>query len=477
MPRIQQKDRKISEDGQRLWRKTARLLKKEIGEKDFRCWLAEIKPVYISSKRVDLGLSSEFMKNSVKKNYGERIRRSLEKELPSLQDLQFVCLDHLTKKEEHDDRVTSEALDAETVMASDDAVANSELQEINGKARSLGTALDRRYIFDTFVVGKPNEFAFACARRVADHPASDGLNPLVLHGNVGLGKTHLLHSIAAELMENGYKDVIYMSAENFTYLFVSALRNGTIIDFKDQLRSSDVLILDDVQFLLNKDSTQEEFFNTFNAIVGDGRQIVLSADKPPTDFPGLEDRLRSRLCSGMVADIHATTFELRLAILMNKVAASGITVPRKVQEYLAHKITSSVRELEAALNRLIAYSQMTGQEISFETLNLDFMQDLLKPQGRRVTIEEIQAKVSQHYNIRQAEMTSGRRARNVARPRQVAMYLSKELTSQSLPEIGRKFGNRDHTTVMHAVKKVSDLLKKEKDFAEDVELLRRMLEG
>ena len=267
-----------------------------------------------------------------------------------------------------------------------------------------------------------------------------------------------------------------MSAEKFMYRFISAIRSQSTIQFKDQLRSVDVLMIDDLQFLINKDATQDEFFHTFNALVEGGKQIVISADKSPSDLSGLEERVRTRLGSGMVADLHATTFELRVSILEAKVARAGVPVPARVLEFLSHKITSNIRELEGALNRLIAHANLFGRAITLETTQ-EVLHDVLKAHDRRVTIEEIQRRVAEHWNIRLTDMSSARRARAVARPRQVAMYLAKQLTSRSLPEIGRRFGNRDHTTVMHAVSRVTELIERDAGFAEDVELLRRMLES
>ena len=349
-----------------------------------------------------------------------------------------------------------------------------------GDTRSdLAGQLDPRFTFDSFVVGKPNEFAYACARRVAEQPASPGFNPLFLYGGVGLGKTHLMHAIAWDLTtrtDGRAKTVAYMSAEKFMYRFIAAIRSQATIEFKEQLRSVDVLMIDDLQFLIGKDNTQEEFFHTFNALIDAGKQIVVSADKSPSDLDGLEDRLRTRLGCGMVADLHATTFELRISILESKAARFGADVPPKVLEFLAHKITSNVRELEGALNRLIAHANLFNRPITLESTQ-EVLHDILKAHDRRITIEEIQKRVSEHWNLRISDMSSARRARNVARPRQIAMYLAKQLTSRSLPEIGRKFGNRDHTTVMHAVSRITELMERDVSFAEDVELLRRMLES
>ncbi len=272
------------------------------------------------------------------------------------------------------------------------------------------------------------------------------------------------------------RKVVYLSAEKFMYQFVRALRTKDTMAFKEQFRSVDVLMIDDVQFIGGREATQEEFFHTFNALVDQNRQVVISADKSPSDLEGVEERMRSRLGWGLVADIHPTTYELRLGILQSKAEPSGPDIPAKVLEFLAHKITSNVRELEGALNRIVAHATLVGRPISLETTQ-EVLHDLLRANNRRVTIEEIQKRVSEHFNVRVTDMHSARRARAVARPRQVAMYLSKQLTSRSLPEIGRKFGGRDHTTVMHAVRKIEEIKATDPSFAEDIELLRRMLEA
>ena len=332
--------------------------------------------------------------------------------------------------------------------------------EVGGE-RPRPAGLDPRFTFENFVVGKPNELAHAAARRVAE--ACSGpvrmvpFNPLYLYGGVGLGKTHLMHAIAWHVHNSGCaRKVIYLSAEKFMHQFIRALRFKSIMDFKDEFRSVDLLMIDDVQFISGKEFTQEEFFHTFNALVDQNRQIVISADKSPSDLEGLEERMRSRLGWGLVADLHPTTYELRLGILQSKAEQASMQIPRKVLELLAHRITSNVRELEGALNRIVANMQLVGREISLESAQEE-LHDLFRLRERRVMIDEIQRRVAEHFNVRLAEMTSARRARAFARPRQVAMYLSKQLTSRSLPEIGRKFGGRDHTTVMHAVRRIEEL--------------------
>jgi len=301
-------------------------------------------------------------------------------------------------------------------------------------------------------------------------------NPLFLYGGVGLGKTHLMHAIAWEIRQRSpQRRVIYMSAEKFMYSFVRALRNQDTVSFKEQFRAVDVLMIDDVQFIAGKDVTQEEFFHTFNALVDQGRQIVLSADKSPSNLEEIGDRLRSRLSSGLVADLHPTNFELRLGILDAKADSLGTEVPAKVKEFLAHKIASNVRELEGALTRLCAHAQLVGSSITLETAQ-DLLQDLLRAHDRKLTMEEIQRRVAEHFKIRLSDMSSARRARVVARPRQVAMYLAKQLTSRSLPEIGRAFGGRDHTTVMHAVRTVGSRAQTDAALSSDVTRIEQSLE-
>jgi chromosomal replication initiator protein len=260
------------------------------------------------------------------------------------------------------------------------------------------------------------------------------------------------------------------------YHFIKALRFKNTVVFKEQFRTVDVLMIDDVQFISGKDSTQEEFFHTFNALVDQNKQLIISADKSPQDLEGIEERMRSRLGWGLVADIHPLNYELRLSILQAKSEKLDISIPENVLEFLAHKITTNVRELEGALNRITAFSSLIGKEVNIEMTH-DLLRDLLKSSQRKVNIEQIQKKVSEHFNVKMSDMSSARRSRTVVRPRQIAMYLSKNLTSRSLPEIGRRFGNRDHTTVIHAVKKVEELRNLDVSFDEDVELLIRMLES
>jgi chromosomal replication initiator protein len=461
------------------WTRVRTRLQTDVGEVEYRTWLRQMSLGGTDGDEVTVLLPTRFLRDWVRSHYGDRISALWQAENCRVRRVDIRvgrAPEGLTTPVSTKASTTpATALTEDPSHAAPPAIADDGL---DGRGDSSG--LDQRFTFETFVVGKPNEFAFACAGRVADKPFSPGFNPLFLYGGVGLGKTHLMHAIAWKLQ--GVRrsappvSVTYMSAEKFMYKFIAAIRNQSTIEFKDNLRSVDVLMIDDLQFLIGKDNTQEEFFHTFNALVDAGKQIVVSADKSPSDLSGLEDRLRTRLGCGMVADLHATTFELRISILEAKAAKASVSVPPRVLEFLAHKITSNVRELEGALNRLVAHSALFQRPITLETTQ-EVLHDILRAHDRRVTIEEIQRKVAEHYNIRLTDMSSARRARNVARPRQVAMFLAKQLTSRSLPEIGRKFGNRDHTTVMHAVSRVGSLMEGDAAFSEDVELLRRMLES
>lgn len=453
------------------WRRVQGRLREEFGETAFRSWLKPLALGEVREGALRLGAPTRFLRDWVATHYGDRLRALWMGEDASIRAVDIVIAPALGRG-----NGAAECAVPAAAAASPTVPAAPAMAEPAGASEEIGAPLDPRYTFRNFVVGKPNEFAHAAAKRVAES-ASVSFNPLFLYGGVGLGKTHLMHAIAWEIRERApHRTVLYLSAEKFMYRFIRALRYQDTMAFKEQFRSVDVLMVDDVQFIGGKDSTQEEFFHTFNSLVDQGRQIVISADKSPSDLEGMEDRLKSRLGCGLVADIHATTYELRLGILEAKAEMLGIEVPPKVKEFLAHKISSNVRELEGALNRVVAHSTLVGRDITLESTQ-EVLHDLLRANDRRITIEEIQKKVAEHFNIRLADMHSARRARQVARPRQIAMYLAKQLTARSLPEIGRKFGGRDHTTVMHAVKKVEELRDNDKTFAEDVELLRRMLES
>ena len=351
----------------------------------------------------------------------------------------------------------------------------SEIKKDLGGLKGL-SVLDKRFTFKNFVVGKPNEFAYAAALRASetDTPA---FNPLFLYGGVGLGKTHLMHAIAWHIKEvHPEKKVIYLSAEKFMYLFIRSLRLKDAMSFKEMFRNVDVLMIDDVQFIGGKDTTQEEFFHTFNDLVDNNRQIILSADKSPSDLDGMEDRLKSRLGWGLVADIHPTNYELRLGILQSKARMHKIKIPDEVLEFLAVKITSNTRELEGALNRIIAHATLVGARMTIDMAQ-DVLSDLLRSNEKYTTIDMIQRKVCEFYSVKLSDLNSSKRQKAIATARQVAMYLAKELTSKSLPDIGRSFGGKDHSTVIHAVKRVKENAAKDREFATNLEILTKSFES
>jgi chromosomal replication initiator protein len=457
------------------WGKIQGHLKDEFGDAAYRSFLQLLRVERVDEGEAVLAAPTGFLRNWVATHYADRLLALWRVENPAVARISLIVDPQVTSQAVSGGRETAQTATTETVPEPLGEPAGSP----EGAEGYLSAPLDPRFTFGNFIVGKPNELAYAAALRVAESCAGTvhtvPFNPLFLYSGVGLGKTHLMHAIAWHIRNNApSRKVIYLSAEKFMYQFIKALRFRSIMDFKEQFRSVDLLMIDDVQFISGKDSTQEEFFHTFNALVDQNRQIVISADKSPSDLDGLEERMRSRLGWGLVADIHPTTYELRLGILQSKAEQSGVRVPLKVMEFLAHKIVSNVRELEGSLNRVTAQAQLIGRDITLDCAQ-EVLQDLLRANERRVTIDEIQKRVAEHFNIKMAEMTSSRRARVVARPRQVAMYLAKQLTSRSLPEIGRKFGGRDHTTVMHAVRKVEELIGGDRAFAEDVELLRRSL--
>lgn len=444
----------------RLWKKVHEGMRTEFGEAIFRSWLKPLTLQAFYHGTMEVSVPTRFMRDWIQNHYAERILAMCTESSDEVRRLQIVV-------------VQNAIVDGGAVRV-DELVKANQNKKIDISA--ISSPLDERFTFETFVVGKPNALAHAAARRVVES-ASIPFNPLFIYGGVGLGKTHLMHAIAHAIeQQSPEKTVMYLSAEKFMYQFVKALRSDSTMAFKEQFRSVDVLMIDDIQFIAGKESTQEEFFHTFNALVDQNKQIIISADKAPSDLAGVDERLRSRLAWGLVADIHPTTYELRLGILQAKRAQLNADVPDSVLEFLALKVTSNVRELEGALNRIVAHADVTKSSVSLESTQ-EVLQDLLRAHDRRITIDEIQRKVAEHYNLRMTDMHSARRARNVARPRQVAMYLAKQLTARSLPEIGRKFGGRDHTTVMHAVRKVEELMDEDASIAQDVDIIRRALTG
>jgi len=446
-----------------LWNSLKSTFPKLFGEATYKSWLSPLAFKEFTGGRFVIAAPTAFMRDWVSTNCSKKILELLQSLNPVVFQLDIVV----------DKDIKVEKIVAITPNGAG-AMFSSSSSFVEGEV--IGSRLEPRYVFENFVVGQSNELAHAAALRVAES-AEVHFNPLFIYGGVGLGKTHLMHAIAWHIKTcHPKRRVVYLSAEKFMYQFIRALRFKDMVSFKEKFRAVDVLMIDDFQFISGKESTQEEFFHTFNALVDQNHQIIISADKSPTDLPGLEERMRSRLGWGLVADIHPTTYELRLGILQSKTEQLKANIPVSVLEFLAHKIASNIRELEGALNRIVAHSSLVGGAITVESTQ-QVLRDILRANDRRVTIDEIQRKVAEHYHIKTSDMHSAKRTRTIARPRQVAMYLSKLLTEASLPEIGRKFGGRDHATVMHAVKKVKELMQGERSFGEDVDLLQKMLQS
>ncbi|MDG1128596.1 chromosomal replication initiator protein DnaA [Seohaeicola saemankumensis] len=449
------------------WGQLQRKLLGTVGKNNYANWIEPLEFSDISEGVATFHVPTNFLGNYVAQNFGDLILHQLTESGQVVRRVNFRVAANSAQ------RPAVESVPAPLTEAAPVAALSTD--------QLPGAPLDRRFTFDSFVVGKPNELAHAAARRVAEGgPVT--FNPLFLYGGVGLGKTHLMHAIAWELQtKRPDLNVVYLSAEQFMYRFVQALRDRKMMDFKQIFRAVDVLMVDDVQFIAGKDSTQEEFFHTFNALVDGNKQIIISADRAPGEIKDLEDRIKSRLQCGLVVDLHPTDYELRLGILQSKVDAyrlqyPGLEISNQVLEFLAHRISTNVRVLEGALTRLYAFASLVGREITME-LTQDCLADVLRASERKITIEEIQRRVSEHYNIRLSDMIGPKRVRSYARPRQVAMYLCKQLTSRSLPEIGRRFGGRDHTTIMHGVRRIEELRIQDGQIAEDIEMLRRTLEA
>ena len=448
----------IDQDVNISWNKIASELKKSLDKDTFQNW---IKPINFETQldnSLTLSVPTRFLRDWIIKNYASVIKRAYLDQGITVDKLSIIV-------KENNNRI----------IPGTEVVYQDNEDDEDTYYDDISAPLDPQFTFDNFIVGKPNELAYAAAQRVAQSEVVS-FNPLFLYGGVGLGKTHLMHAVAWSIKKRSpKKNVVYLTAEKFMYQFIKALRFKNIMSFKEQFRSVDVLMIDDVQFIIGKDNTQEEFFHTFNTLVDKKRQIIISADKSPADLEGLEDRLKSRLGWGLVADIHPLTYELRLGILQAKAEQKSMTLTSDVLEFLADKITNNVREMEGALNRLAVHASLQDSEVTVDLVK-DVLKDLLRTNSRKITIDEIQKKVVEHYNIKLSDMHSPRRSRSVARPRQVAMYLAKSITTRSLPEIGRKFGGRDHTTVIHAIKTIEEIMVNDPSLAEDIELLTRILQ-
>ena len=458
------------------WDRTLSVLRAELGEATFRSWFKHIEFGELTEKKLVLYVPTKFMKDWIHTHYSDRILTILKNDNIPISSIFFELQKFKTTKEPLNNNLEK------TTTSSKPSIHTKYSSDESGDHNSmLGAPLDSNLSFDNFVVGGSNELAYAAAKRITEVERVS-FNPLFLYGGVGLGKTHLMHAMALEIKKNWpERKVLYLSAEKFMYQFIKALRFKDTMSFKQQFRSVDVLMVDDIQFIAGKDSTQEEFFHTFNTLIDHNHQVVISADRSPVDLDGIEERIRSRLGWGLVTDIHASDYELRLGVLQTKAKKHvednpEIIIKDNILEFLAQRIDSNIRVLEGALNRVIAYSSFVNKPLTIEMAQ-EVLKDLIRASQRKITIDDIQRKVADYYNIRLSDLLSARRSRTKARPRQVAMYLSKILTTRSLPEIGRKFGGRDHTTVIHAVKRIESLQDSDNAIQEEVEVLSRALEN
>ena len=473
----------MSNDDQDRWSRVKSRLRAEVGDDVYSSWFARMDLEAIEEGTVRLSVPTRFLKSWIQSHYAERVLACWQAEQPDIVRVELIVRSAVLRSAVAKPK-------AELEMGAGDGVRFNN----NGNGRPLlvadatghealgGSPLDPRLTFDTFVVGRSNTLAQAAAKQVAAAKRGDPVmfNPLYIHAGVGLGKTHLLQAVTWTGNALGERKVLYLTAEKFMYGFVSALRTQTALAFKEALRGIGVLVIDDLQFLQGK-STQAEFCHTLNALIDAGRQVVIASDRSPSDLESLDDRVRSRLAGGLVVEMAPLGEELRFEILKSRVMAArshhpSFDVPLPVLSYIAKTVTHNGRDLEGALNRLLAHNKLTGHAVTLEMAERE-VRDLIRPQEpKRVKIEDIQRVVARQYNVSRSDLLSSRRTANVVRPRQVAMYLAKTLTLRSLPEIGRRFGGRDHTTVLHAVRKIEGLVGNDMTLAEEIEILKRQLQ-
>jgi chromosomal replication initiator protein len=457
----------------------------ELGDATFSSWVKPLDLIGIGDGQVMISAPTRFIRSWVLAHQSERLLLLWQDEDDTIDRVEILVNADTQKTDAEtplpgDDAVQGQALHSQSVSHPQSTPLTSESGHQQRtyddvSTEEMGAPLDERFTFENFVVGQSNELAHAAARCVAE--ATDvTFNPLFLYGGVGLGKTHLMHAIAWEIRhKHPDRKVLYLSAEKFMYQFVRALRFEDMMAFKQQFRAIDVLMIDDIQFISGKDSTQEEFFHTLNALIDHNHQVIISADRSPSDLEGIEERIRSRLGWGLVADIHPTDYELRLGILQAKsnsraLRTGAIEMPPGVLELLAQRITNNIRELEGALTRVIACASLIGRPITLDMVQ-EVLRDLLRTNENKVTLQEIQRRVAQYYNIRLVDLLSSRRLRAVASPRQIAMYLSKLLTTREFSEIGKAFGERCESTVISHVVSTERLHRKDEAIAKDIDLL------
>jgi chromosomal replication initiator protein len=465
-----------------IWARVKRRLRAELGEDVFASWFGRLEIETVADGCAHLTVPTRFLKSWIEAHYADRVLAVYRTEAPAMQRITIgvrstMVRDATTAKRTEAPRPSTPASRLPLEIRepkSPPAPDHSETGDLPG------APLDPRLTFDSFIVGRSNALAHAAADRVARHQGGSALyNPLYIHAGVGLGKTHLLHALGHEARAQGRR-VIYLTADRFMYGFVASLKAQTSLAFKERLRGIDVLVIDDVQFIQGK-QIQQEFGHTINALIDSGRQIVVAADRPPTDLESLDERVRSRLGGGLVVEVGALDEQLRISILSTRIAAVKALHPTfdvspAVTAYVARAITANGRDLEGAVNRLLAHATLTGSAITIETAETAIRDLVRNREPKRVKIEDIQKLVASRYNVSRSDILSERRTAAVVRPRQIAMYLSKVLTLRSLPEIGRRFGGRDHTTVLHAVRKIEKAIGEDNALQDEVELLKRMLQ-
>lgn len=476
----------MGESDQDQWSRVRARLRAEVGEDIFSSWFARMDFEGVASETVHLSVPTRFLKSWIQSHYHDRVLACWREESTEVRRIDLTVRTGLVRPAANGSKVLQLAsVDGETTCVRA-AVAMTDSRVAPARPAAPqdafgGSPLDPRLSFETFVVGRSNALAHAAAKEVATARRGQPVmfNPLYVHAQVGLGKTHLLQAIAWAGTVDGRR-VLYLTAEKFVFGFVSSLRTQTTLAFKELLRGTDLLLIDDLQFLQGK-STFTEFSHTLNTMIDAGRQVVVAADRPPLDLENLDERVRSRLAGGLVVEMGSLGEELRLDILSARVAAArshhpNFDVPAPVLAHIAKSVTHNGRDLEGAVNRLLALSKLSGQPITLELAERE-IRDLVRPQEpRKVKIEEIQRIVARRYNVSRGDLLSSRRTANVVRPRQIAMYLAKTLTLRSLPEIGRRFGGRDHTTVLHAVRKIEGLVGNDGALAEEIEAIKRELQ-
>lgn len=450
----------INSEIQEIWQKTLAIIEKQVSKPSFETWLKSTKPITFVNETMIIEVPNDFAKEWLESRYTELIKSNLAHIMEKQVGVTFA--------------LPNENLESFSFPPVTDFKPKSEhIEDV-----AMPTHLNPRYTFDTFVVGNSNRFAHAASLAVAEAPAK-AYNPLFIYGGVGLGKTHLMQAIGHYILDqNRATRVVYISSEKFTNELINSIRDDKTVDFRNKYRNMDILLVDDIQFLAGKERTQEEFFHTFNALYEANKQIIISSDRPPKEIPTLEDRLRSRFEWGLITDIQPPDLETRIAILRKKAQLENLMVPNDVMLYIANRIHSNIRELEGALIRVMAFSSLTNSEITPE-LAAEALKDIIPPQKpKQITIDLVQKTVGDYFNLRIEEFKAKKRTRAVAFPRQIAMYLCRELTDNSLPKIGEEFGGRDHTTVIHAHEKISSDLNEDANLQSVVkEIQHRILNG